>query len=540
MLSSPSPAPASSPSGEGLARTLLADGRQHDREGQLDQAVQAYERAITSAEEEGDDSTLAEALRTLGIARHRLSDGIAARDLVRRSRTVALAVANPLLEAEALNTLAAFDLSDGFLDAARATFDAALQFGGNDLQLTGRIEQNLGIIANIKGERTAALAHYQRALASFRSARDERGCVMAYNSLGVISAQQQRWDEAERHYAVSLEIATRLGDVQHRGQVLLNQAEAQIARGRYVAAQRNAEEALGIFDKLGVVRNKSEAYRVLGVIYRAIGRKTLAEARLQTAIQLAQGAHAPLAEAEASRELAQLFRELGRNQDALRMLNASHRLFRGLDAQADLVDIASRVDALESAFLAVVLEWGQSIESSDSYTHGHCERVAELGVSVGRQLQLDENMLTTLRLGAYLHDLGKIRIPHEILNKPGRLTPEEFELMKRHPIDGVELLEAIEFPWDILPIVRSHHERYDGSGYPDGLRGEEIPLTAQVICIVDVFDALTTTRSYRSAMSRDQAMAIIERDSGWWGPDVFDAFMRVMRHPDAVSGAHPL
>jgi putative nucleotidyltransferase with HDIG domain len=499
----------------------------------LDLAIPAYEEAITTAGVQGDGTTLAMALRSLAVVQHRLNHGDAARQLARRSREVARAVGDGLLEALALNTLAAFDLSDGQLDEARAAFDEALRSGAGDLRLTGRIEQNLGVIANIKGETSTALAHYQRALDAFRGAEDERGCAMAYNGIGFIHGQQKKWEDAERYYALSLEITTRLGDVQHRGQVLLNQAEAQIARDRYVAAQRNAEDALRIFDKLDFVRHKSEAYRVLGVIYRAVGRKTLAEARLQTAIDLAQSAGAILAEAEASREQAQLFRDLGRNQDALRMLNASYRLFGRLDARADLVDVATRVQALETAFMSIVLEWGQSIESADSYTHGHCERVAEYAVMVGRQLGLDDAAMTALRLGAYLHDLGKVRIPHEILNKPGRLTPDEFEVMKRHPLDGVEMLQGIEFPWDILPIVRSHHERCDGNGYPDGLRGDEIPLAAQVICIVDVFDALTTTRSYRGALPLEQAISIIVKDSHWWRPDVYDAFMRVMSSPRA-------
>jgi putative nucleotidyltransferase with HDIG domain len=535
VIASSSSAPGSPLSGDSRARAFLDEGRQYDQEGRLDEAADAYERAIGEAERGGAGATLAEALRALGITRHRLGDAAKARALVSRSRDVAQELkdrslglqALNSLEAQALNTLAVFDLTEGHLDAARSGFREALRSGIGDVQLVGRIEQNLGIIANIKGELATAQVHYENALTAFRSAQDERGCAMAYNGIGYVHAQQKRWEDAERCYVLGLEIATRLGDLQQRGQILLTQAETQIARERYVAAQRNAEEALRIFDKLGVVRNKSEAYRVLGVIYRLVDRKTLAEARLQSAMQLAKAANAPLAEAEATREMAQLFRDLGRNQDALRMLNTAYRLFGALDARADLFDIASRVEALEGTYLSIVHDWGQSIESADSYTHGHCERVAEYGVAVGRQLGLDAHDLTTLRLGAYLHDLGKVRIPHEILNKPGKLTAEEFELIKRHPIDGVELLEGIEFPWDIFPIIRSHHERDDGTGYPDGLRGEQIPLNAQIICIVDVYDALTTTRSYRGAMTHDQALGIIMKDRHWWRASVYEAFMRV-------------
>jgi putative nucleotidyltransferase with HDIG domain len=283
---------------------------------------------------------------------------------------------------------------------------------------------------------------------------------------------------------------------------------------------------LAIFDRLGSRLDKSDAYRVIGMVYRDTGRMQLGESRLRSAIDLAVSTGSILSEAEASRELAWLYQAQGRNQDALGLLNASYRLFRRLDAALDLVDVQAKVEELEGTFLALVQDWGQSIESADSYTFGHCGRVADYAEAVGRALGLTEDALTTLRLGAYLHDVGKVKVPHEILNKPGKLTEAEFEIIKQHPVWGVDLLAAIEFPWDIKPIIRWHHEKYDGTGYPDRLRGEEIPLAAQIICIVDVYDALTTTRSYRPALSHQEALSAMRETPQWWRPDVLDAFLR--------------
>jgi len=183
-----------------------------------------------------------------------------------------------------------------------------------------------------------------------------------------------------------------------------------------------------------------------------------------------------------------------------------------------------------------VREWGQSLESADTYTFGHCERVARLGVAVARTLGLDEHAQTTVRLGAYLHDLGKVRVPHEILSKPGPLTRDELEVVQMHPIWGIELLAKVEFPWDIKPVIRWHHERYDGTGYPDRLCGDEIPVAAQIVGIVDVYDALTTTRPYRPAFSRPAALAQIDRCRGHWSEAVFSAFCTAL----ALAGAsHP-
>jgi putative nucleotidyltransferase with HDIG domain len=219
-----------------------------------------------------------------------------------------------------------------------------------------------------------------------------------------------------------------------------------------------------------------------------------------------------------------LYQAMGRNQEALRLLSAAHRLFGRLDARLDLVDVTRRVQRLEGTYLAVVRDWGQSIESADSYTFGHCERVAGYALAVAQALGMDESQQTTIRIGAYLHDLGKVRVPHEILNKPGLLSRDEFEVIKMHPVWGVELLATVDFPWDIKPIIRWHHEKYDGTGYPDRLRGDEIPLAAQVICIVDVYDALTTTRSYRAAMGQAEAVAHMHESRQWWRPDVYEAF----------------
>src|SRR5204863_512794 len=146
----------------------------------------------------------------------------------------------------------------------------------------------------------------------------------------------------------------------------------------------------------------------------------------------------------------------GRNQEALRLLNAAYRRFRRLDARVDLVHVGGKMAELEATFLAVVREWGQSLESSDRSTFGHCERVAKNAVAMARILGLEDEQETTLLIGAYLHDLGKVRVPHEILTKPGPLTQTELEVVQMHPLWGIELLASVEFPWDIKPIIRWH------------------------------------------------------------------------------------
>jgi putative nucleotidyltransferase with HDIG domain len=505
---------------------VLREARAHERAGRMAEAVKAYETAIQAAERDAERGVLAEALRRLGVVHHHRDQPDLAGKLCQRSYQTATEIGDSVLAAEALNALAGFDFESGSIEAAREKFYRALELGGASAELRGRTEQNLGILANIQGALAQALAHYQRSLGAFESIADDRGCAIAYHNLGMVSADRELWDDADRYFSRSLQISEAIGDVHLQGLGLLNHAEVHLARQRYDQARQNAEAALSIFDRLGSRLDKADAYKVIGRVYRETGRNALAESRLRSAVELAVSTGSILSEAEASRELALLYQSMGRNQEALRLLNAAHRLFGRLDARVDLVDVSTKVLRLEETYFAVVRDWGQSIESSDSYTFGHCERVAGYAQALARELGLDEEQQTAIRIGAYLHDLGKVRVPHEILSKPGALTPEEFRVIQMHPTWGLELLATVEFPWDIKPIIRWHHEKYDGTGYPDRLRGDEIPINAQIICIVDVYDALTTTRSYRAAMSPAEALADMKGHRSWWRPDVYQAFVR--------------
>jgi putative nucleotidyltransferase with HDIG domain len=519
------PGPAGTRAQVRSAADLLHEARARERAGSLPEAAAGYATAIRSAEGTMERAVLAEALRRLAVVRHRCNQSGPARGLCNRSFTVAREAGNDVLAAEALNTLGGIELEAGPLAEARRHFERAVELGGASRELRARVEQNLGILASIQGDLEGALACYGRSLEAYQSCGDEHGCAIAYHNLGMVSAQRQLLDEADRYFTRSYAIATRANDVYLQGLCLMNQAEIYFARERYGAAIRNAEDALGLFDQVdgGVLR--AQAYRIIGMVYRETGRPALAEARLRSAIELAVATGSALNEAAARRELAILYQTLARNQDALMLLNEAHALFSRLDARGDLVYVDGKMAELEATYLALVSEWGQSIESSDTYTFGHCERVARHAVAVAQALRLTEQAQTAIRLGAYLHDVGKVRVPHETLNKPGPLTRDEFEIVQLHPIWGTELLAAVEFPWDLKPIIRWHHEKYDGTGYPDRLRGDEIPLSAQIVGIVDVYDALTTDRSYRPALSHEAALAEIERCKGWWSEAVYTAFL---------------
>ncbi len=194
-----------------------------------------------------------------------------------------------------------------------------------------------------------------------------------------------------------------------------------------------------------------------------------------------------------------------------------------------LIKLKEFTDELETAE-SVLCTLGLSVESRDPYTEGHCERLAENASNLGRHLKLDEEDITALRRGGYLHDLGKIAVPDEILKKGANLTPEEWMVMKRHPVTGENICRPLKSLRLVLPIIRSHHEHFNGSGYPDGLIGRDIPLLARVLQVVDVYDALRTARPYKPSLSHDQS-AITMRDearAGWWDEDLVLEFFSML------------
>ena len=190
-----------------------------------------------------------------------------------------------------------------------------------------------------------------------------------------------------------------------------------------------------------------------------------------------------------------------------------------------LLRLKHRTDELERAE-AVLFTLARSIEGKDPYTHGHCERLSEYSARLGEHLKLSEGQLIALRRAGVVHDIGKVAVPDSILLKPGRLTEEEWKVIREHSVVGERICAPLKSFRLVLPIIRHHHEKLDGSGYPDGLRGDAIPVTARVLQIVDVYDALTTERPYKKAFSTADALLTMKEEvvKGWWDPDIFEQF----------------
>lgn len=197
---------------------------------------------------------------------------------------------------------------------------------------------------------------------------------------------------------------------------------------------------------------------------------------------------------------------------------------------AFVIQNADLFSNLQKAYIDTLSALTGAIDAKDSYTRGHSERVTELSIKLAEECNVPSSEIENIKLGGLLHDIGKIGIPEAVLNKPGRLNDEEFNIIKSHPDLGLHILGKVEFLEHIVPIIRHHHERYDGKGYPGGLKGENIPLLARIVSVVDTFDAMTTNRPYRKALTIEESLVEIDRCSGsQFDPDIAAKFIKMVR-----------
>ena len=505
-------------------KALTEEAKLAEREGRWGEASIKYENLVRNPF--ADDLTRLSALRRLGRVYLEQGNRGAAIDVLEAAVAAASQAGSQSAIAQALNVVAIVHQTGGDLDRAESMYTEARMTAQSigDAQALAMIDQNLGTVASIRGDIRLALEAFHRSLEGYRALgmRDQAAVVLnniglAYSDLGELDRAQSAYAEAESAFGEEHDQTNMLN-------VALNQVQLCIATGRFDEAMNRAEPLLELTGEIAPSW-RGEVFRHVGVIARERGDYVKAAEYLGRACECAEEGEDLLLRADVTEQLAELYWTQKRHRDMLANLNQSHALYSRLKAQHRVAQVERRNAALESRFLEMAHHWGDSIESKDHYTQGHCQRVAFFACVLADSCGMDSRSLFWFRLGALLHDIGKIIVPTEVLNKTGNLTDEEWAIMKRHPEAGLELVADIDFPGDVRAIIRNHHERWDGTGYPDGLAGEDIPFAARILCVADVYDALTTARSYRDSLSHGRAAEVMRASRGQFDPHLLETFL---------------
>ncbi len=510
---------------------LIQQAQLADREARHDDARALYERALFALDRRSDASTASALLRWIGRLHDQAGDVDAALEAFDTALTIAQLADDAAEIGKAFHEQAGIHRRLGQLDRAESLYGQARSgaLATQEVRLAAMAAQSLGTIALVRGDHDKALRHHRASLAEYRSLGVPKEVLGSLRDMGQLCIELERWEDSARALDEAAQIAEAFGDIAERVRIQSQRVALDIARGDFVAGGHACNVARALAAQLPESETLGEIEKHLGTIARETGEFAAAEEHFERAQQIAVERRDLLLSAETEREHAEVCKKQGRLRDALIHLNRGHSVLMQLAAGREMVDLDRRAARLERQFLEAARQWAGSIESKDRHTQGHCERVADLACALAIRDGCESRELFWFRMGATVHDIGKLIIPSDVLNKPGKLAPDEWELIKRHPVAGVEMLVEMNFPGDVGPMVRSHHERWDGQGYPDGLSGDQIPRAARMLCIADVYDALLSKRSYKGALSHEAALEIMRADIGQFDPDLFALFEDLMR-----------
>ena len=391
------------------------------REGRWSDAAVSYESLVRDPL--ANEQTRLSALRWLGRVYLEQGNRGAAMDVLEAAVAAATQAGSPSKIAQALNVVAIVHQSSGDLDRAELIYREARGTAESirDSEAMAMIDQNLGTVASIRGDIRGALESFQRSLAGYRALGMLDHAAQVLNNIGLAYTDLGELDEAEAAYAAAAEAFGEQHDRPNEMNVALNQVQLCIATGRFDDAQERVEALLALTGEIAPSW-RGEVFRHVGVIARERGDYVKAAEYLGRAGECAEEGEDLLLKADVAEQLAELYWTQKRHRDMLAHLNKSHALYSRLKAQHRVAQVERRNAALESRFLEMAHHWGDSIESKDHYTQGHCERVAFFACVLADSMGMDSRSLFWFRLGALLHDIGKIIVPTEVLNKAGPLT----------------------------------------------------------------------------------------------------------------------
>lgn len=467
------------------------------KKGDHERALGYLQRAISSSRRAKDNSGLCKALRNQGVVYVELGDFEEAEQALSEAIEIADRIDEKILYADLVN--------------------------------------NLGAIMNMKGQWRQALLLYRESLNIYQENNEIRKAAYAKNNLGITLSEKDFNQEAFEYFIEASAIAEKINDSSLKLIVDINLADLYLKKGNIASARDHATHAEKFFEESKLVNvHLIEAKKIKGKIALNENFFGNAEKAFGEALKLSRQIGSKFHEAEVLHERGRLLRKTEKHFEALNDLEESYQIFKEIKAEGKKEQTEKVINSIEHLYLEIFNSIGKQVDRKDSYTKGHSDRVASLALLLAKEVGLRTHMLKTIVAAGLLHDIGKIKVSDEILKKPGKLTDEEFEEIKKHPEFGVEMLRGKEFPWDIKPIIMHHHERYNGSGYPKKIKGEDIPIGARIMCIADVFEALTSNRTYRNAFEVSKALEIMKSESGTtFDPVLLKSFVELIERGDA-------
>jgi len=494
----------------GMATTFTNIGVVFGSQSRFDLAIHQHLKALAIFEEINDRHHIAHSLNSIGV-------------IYRRRNNLARA-------------------EEYYLKALR------IREATGDLSGLAMSYNNMGILFKNRGDLDSALDYYNKSLNLKEELGDRRGISISYSNIGDILVEQEKYDMALEYYGNSLTIVEELEDEERISDNCKLLGHIMILLEKYDEALEYLERCLRISIRIGTRICESDCYLELSDLYKAIGdyeraflffkkhssltKDIFSEESAETIARLQIRYETEQKEKEA--ELYYL-----RNVDLRREITERKLVENQLVAQEQLLEervrdrtleLQQSMEKLKKSVEGTIQTLSKIIESKDPYTSGHQMRVAELAKLIAIEMGFSDERIEAIYMISLVHDIGKISIPQEILSRPGKLSGLEQEIVRTHPQIGYDILSNVDFPWPVADVILQHQELYDGSGYPNGLKGEEILIGARIIAVADVIESMTSHRPYRSTPGIDKAIEEVIRNSGiLYDPEVAEVCIRIIQ-----------
>ena len=511
-------------------------GKAYSFLGKFDEAIEEYSLVLENSARESRSETRSEVFTQIGQILAKKGDHERALGFLQRAISAYRRGSDKSGLCKALRNLGVVFIELGDFDESEVCFTEAIAIATsiNAELLYADLINNLGAVMNMKGNWTRALDLYKESLKIYEKKKEIRKAAYAKNNIGITLNERSRNNEAFKYFVEAHEIAQKINDSSLKLIVDINLADLYLNRGSLTNAREHLIEAEKYFAELNLVNTHLVETKIIsGKLAAAENDIESAQKAFGEALALSQEIGSKFHEADVLLERGKLQSAGRKHFEALNDLESSYQIYRNVKAEGKREAAEKVIDSIEHLYLEIFNSIGKQVDQKDSYTKGHSDRVASLALLLAKELNLPTHTLKTIVAAGLLHDIGKIKIADRILKKPGKLTDDEFAEIKKHPKYGVELLRGMDFPWDIRPLILYHHERVNGSGYPHKLKGDDIPLGAKILCVVDVFEALTSNRTYRGAYSTAEALDIMKKESGTtFDPILLKNFIKLVNRGD--------